>query len=42
MPAFLFEVGTEELPASFVDQAIAQWKTLIPASLKEEIGRAHV
>ena len=35
MPAFLFEVGTEELPASFVDQAIAQWKTLIPASLKE-------
>ncbi|MEM9244147.1 MAG: glycine--tRNA ligase subunit beta [Cyanobacteria bacterium P01_F01_bin.153] len=35
MPAFLFEVGTEELPASFVDQAIAQWKTLIPASLEE-------
>ena len=35
MPAFLFEVGTEELPASFVAQAIAQWKTLIPESLKE-------
>ena len=35
MPAFLFEVGTEELPASFVAQAIAQWKTLIPESLKD-------
>jgi hypothetical protein len=25
MPNFLFEVGTEELPATFVDSAIKQW-----------------
>lgn len=35
MPAFLLEVGTEELPASFVDEAIAQWQTRIPKSLGE-------
>lgn len=35
MSAFLFEVGTEELPASFVEEAIDQWRKLIPASLAE-------
>jgi glycyl-tRNA synthetase beta chain len=33
MVAFLLEVGTEELPASFVRSAIAQWQADIPASL---------
>ncbi|MEC4892879.1 MAG: glycine--tRNA ligase subunit beta [Oscillatoria sp. PMC 1051.18] len=36
MPAFLLEVGTEELPADFVASAIAQWKHLIPQSLESE------
>ncbi len=35
MPSFLLEVGTEELPASFVDDAIQQWRSRIPKSLKE-------
>ncbi len=35
MPAFLLEVGTEELPASFLSGAIAQWKSLIPQSLAD-------
>ncbi|MEO1131798.1 MAG: glycine--tRNA ligase subunit beta, partial [Cyanobacteria bacterium J06639_1] len=35
MVSFLLEVGTEELPASFVRSAIAQWQTDIPASLAE-------
>ena len=35
MVSFLFEVGTEELPASFVRTAIAQWESAIPASLAE-------
>jgi glycyl-tRNA synthetase beta chain len=29
----LFEIGTEELPADFVQSAIAQWQRLIPDSL---------
>ncbi len=33
MATFLLEVGTEELPASFVADALAQWETKIPASL---------
>ncbi|MEL7511671.1 MAG: glycine--tRNA ligase subunit beta [Cyanobacteria bacterium J06554_3] len=33
MATFLLEVGTEELPASFVSEAIAQWKAKIPAEL---------
>ncbi len=33
MPDFLLEIGTEELPASFIDSAIAQWQAAIPASL---------
>ena len=35
MSNFLLEVGTEELPASFVAEAIEQWRQLIPASLSE-------
>ena len=35
MPTFLLEVGTEELPASFVEGAIAQWRDRIPTSLTE-------
>ncbi|MBD1889772.1 glycine--tRNA ligase subunit beta [Coleofasciculus sp. FACHB-SPT9] len=35
MSSFLLEVGTEELPASFVNDAIAQWRSRIPASLTE-------
>lgn len=36
MPTFLLELGTEELPASFVAGAIAQWQELIPATLAEQ------
>ncbi|MBH8556353.1 glycine--tRNA ligase subunit beta [Nostocaceae cyanobacterium CENA357] len=32
--AFLLEVGTEELPASFLSDAIAQWQKHIPQSLE--------
>jgi glycyl-tRNA synthetase beta chain len=35
MATFLLEVGTEELPASFVDSALEQWRSRIPASLAE-------
>ena len=35
MPSFLLEVGTEELPAKFVGDAIQQWQSLIPKSLSE-------
>ncbi|HEY9907668.1 MAG TPA: glycine--tRNA ligase subunit beta, partial [Thermosynechococcaceae cyanobacterium] len=35
MATFLLEVGTEELPASFVDDALQQWRSRIPQSLKE-------
>ncbi|MGF1515886.1 MAG: glycine--tRNA ligase subunit beta [Elainellaceae cyanobacterium] len=35
MATFLLEVGTEELPAGFLDQAFAQWRSRIPASLAE-------
>ncbi len=35
MTAYLLEVGTEELPASFVESALQQWQNLIPASLAE-------
>jgi glycyl-tRNA synthetase beta chain len=33
MASFLLEVGTEELPARFVDEALAQWRARIPAQL---------
>lgn len=36
MATFLLEVGTEELPASFVSDALAQWKTRISADLTEQ------
>ncbi len=35
MVALLLEVGTEELPASFVQSALEQWQGLIPTSLEE-------
>ncbi|HLO86756.1 MAG TPA: glycine--tRNA ligase subunit beta [Nostocaceae cyanobacterium] len=41
MPAFLLEVGTEELPASFLSDAIKQWQSKIPASLEENILQAE-
>lgn len=37
MPNFLLEIGTEELPAIFVDEAIEQWKGRIPQSLEEQV-----
>ncbi len=35
MATFLLEVGTEELPASFVADALEQWQEKIPPSLQE-------
>ena len=35
MATFLLEIGTEELPATFVSEAIEQWKKLIPTTLAE-------
>ena len=35
MPTFLLEVGTEELPASFVADALEQWRSRIPESLTQ-------
>ncbi|MEM6451270.1 MAG: glycine--tRNA ligase subunit beta [Cyanobacteria bacterium P01_D01_bin.105] len=35
MATFLLEVGTEELPASFVSSALSQWKVALPAALEE-------
>ncbi len=35
MTTYLWEIGTEELPADFVADAIDQWKALIPRSLAE-------
>ncbi|MEA5579910.1 glycine--tRNA ligase subunit beta [Nodularia harveyana UHCC-0300] len=34
MTAFLLEVGTEELPAGFLGDAILQWRSRIPQSLE--------
>ncbi len=36
MSNFLLEVGTEDLPAGFVSDAICQWQAMIPASLTTE------
>ena len=36
MPNFLLELGTEELPASFVAGSTQQWQELIPATLAEQ------
>jgi glycyl-tRNA synthetase beta chain len=35
MAAFLLELGTEEMPARFVDEALQQWRVKIPAALAE-------
>jgi glycyl-tRNA synthetase beta chain len=35
MATFLLEVGTEELPADFVDEALQQWRSRIPQSLSD-------
>ena len=35
MPSFLLEVGTEELPAAFVADALRQWRSRIPKSLAD-------
>ncbi|HZG37271.1 MAG TPA: glycine--tRNA ligase subunit beta [Nodosilinea sp.] len=35
MATFLLEVGTEELPASFISDALHQWQTRIPAELAD-------
>ncbi|TAF11356.1 MAG: glycine--tRNA ligase subunit beta [Nostocales cyanobacterium] len=34
MTAFLLEIGTEELPASFLSNAIVQWRSRIPQTLE--------
>ena len=36
MPNFLLEIGTEELPADFVDSAISQWQKRIKEDLAKE------
>ncbi len=36
MSDYIFEIGTEELPAEFVTSAIKQWESLIPKQLEEE------
>jgi len=36
MPNFLLELGTEELPASFVRSSAQQWQRLVPATLAEQ------
>jgi glycyl-tRNA synthetase beta chain len=35
MSDFLLEVGTEDLPAGFISDAIRQWEKMIPASLAD-------
>ncbi|MEL7506910.1 MAG: glycine--tRNA ligase subunit beta [Cyanobacteria bacterium J06554_1] len=37
MATFLLEVGTEDLPASFVGDALKQWKANIPVALEEQL-----
>jgi glycyl-tRNA synthetase beta chain len=37
MATFLLEVGTEELPASFVKSALEQWRSRIPADLAAHV-----
>ena len=36
MATFLLEVGTEELPASFISEALDQWRSRVNADLKEQ------
>ena len=43
MATFLLEVGTEELPASFVSDALSQWQQRVVADLEEQaLGPALV
>jgi glycyl-tRNA synthetase beta chain len=37
MPNFLLELGTEELPAEFVQSAVAQWESLLPNNLADRL-----
>ncbi|NJL48169.1 MAG: glycine--tRNA ligase subunit beta [Leptolyngbyaceae cyanobacterium SM2_5_2] len=37
MATFLLEVGTEELPASFVSDALKQWQSRVLADLQEQL-----
>ncbi|MBO1348909.1 MAG: glycine--tRNA ligase subunit beta [Hormoscilla sp. GUM202] len=37
MPTFLLEVGTEELPADFLDHALQQWRDRLPQSLGDQL-----
>ncbi|MBX2865015.1 MAG: glycine--tRNA ligase subunit beta [Leptolyngbyaceae cyanobacterium MAG.088] len=37
MATFLLEVGTEDLPASFVSDALTQWQAKIPTALEEQL-----
>ncbi|MGK7900590.1 MAG: glycine--tRNA ligase subunit beta [Hormoscilla sp.] len=37
MPTFLLEVGTEELPADFLDNALQQWRDRLPQSLADQL-----
>ncbi|MBC6472227.1 MAG: glycine--tRNA ligase subunit beta [Hormoscilla sp. GM102CHS1] len=37
MPTFLLEVGTEELPADFLDHALQQWRDRLPQSLRDQL-----
>lgn len=41
MPAFLLEVGTEELPASFLSSAVVQWRSRIPQTLEANSLKAE-
>lgn len=41
MAAFLLEVGTEELPASFLSSAIVQWRERIPKTLEANSLKAE-
>ncbi|NET02233.1 MAG: glycine--tRNA ligase subunit beta [Sphaerospermopsis sp. SIO1G1] len=41
MTAFLLEVGTEELPASFLSGALAQWRSRIPQTLETNSLKAE-
>ena len=41
MPNFLLEIGTEELPTDFIDNAILSWKTRIGENLATELIAAE-
>jgi glycyl-tRNA synthetase beta chain len=37
MATFLLEVGTEELPAAFVESALQQWRSRVPQDLQQHL-----